>query len=229
MPDPSDDLDEDSPAVGGATSRSGLFDRLISGGRPAASRPSRPTTSPKQSVEQLDNRERRWAFIASGASVLFGVMIYVIETDNAKFRVTKGQLTPQTTLIVGVVFGALLFGATLWGRRALVGFAALFTGIAFTNSYLVAALPFLVLAGWLLIRSYRVQKEAATVARAAKVDAGSRPRTDRTASPRSKPGAKNTSGKGPVRPEANKRYTPKRPPPPPPKPSRRQRKADASD
>ncbi len=228
MSDPPDDRDEERPADRASSGRAALFDRLISGGRSTGTRLARPT-SVKRAVEQLDDRERRYSFIASAAAVVFGVMIYLLESQHPK-PLTKGQLAPLTTLILGLAFGALLFGATLWGRRALVGFAALFTGFIFSNVTVVAALPFLALAGWLLYHSYRVQKEAAAVARTARAESsGPRASTGKTATARSKPSPKANPKKGPAGPEANKRYTPKRPAPPPPKPSRRERKAKASE
>ncbi len=138
-------------------------------------------------------------------------------------------------MIIGLVGGALLLGATLLGRRAPVGFVALFIGLLFSNSTLFLALPFLALAIWLLYRSYKIQKEASAQARAARAESkgNARPAAARSgggASSRGTPrGKSSTQKKGrpgsAARPEANKRYTPKRPPPPAPKPSRRERKA----
>ena len=71
----------------------------------------------------------------------------------------KGQFTPETTLIVGLVCAVALLLTTYLGRRALVGFVALFTFLGFSNSDFVVGLPFLLLAVWLLYRSYKVQKE----------------------------------------------------------------------
>jgi putative Ca2+/H+ antiporter (TMEM165/GDT1 family) len=160
--------------------------------------------------------------------VVIGVVIYLVETGDRNFRVTKGVVTPQTTLVLGILFGALLLSATLFGRRAPMGF----TFLAFGTRYL-AGVPFLALAVWLLYRSYKFQKEATARVRAAKAESGgSSPSSRRspTTSTRTKSAPKGSTAKGPARPEANKRFTPKRPPPPAPKPSRRERKAtQASD
>jgi hypothetical protein len=194
-----------------------------------------PTT--KWQIDRLDGRERRFSFIAAGASVLFGLAIYLVQTNNHKFRLAKGQITPQTTLVLGIVCGVLLLLATLLGRRAPVGFVALFTFLAFGTADFALGAPFLVLAGWLLYRSYKLQKEAAASLRKANANATS-PNADASngrRTPAAKGGtpratATRTKAKGPSSPEANKRYTPKRPPPPPVKPSRRDRKAaQASD
>jgi hypothetical protein len=242
-----DDLDddgaEDEVDAGSARPTPGklsIGERIRAGIQPAGNGRTSTTTrsaprSSKQIVERLDDRERRFCFAAAALAVVAGVAIYLVETENKHFRLAKNQLTPQTTLIVGVVVGALLLGATLLGRRAPVGFVALFGFLAFGTQYF-AGIPFLVLAVWLLVRSYKFQKEAAATRRAAMADGAAAPRSGarggratsattstRSGSTRSSP--KGTAKKGPATPEANKRYTPKRPAPPPPKPSRRERKA----
>ncbi len=171
--------------------------------------------------------------MAAVASVAFGLLLYLYETHDKSFRLAKGQLTPQTILVLGLVCGALLFGATYLGRRAPVGFVALFTFLLFGTSTIFFGLPFLVLAVWLLYRSYKVQKEATAKLRAERAEsstsatAGSRKGTRPAGGSRSSTAG--SSRKGPAKPEANKRYTPKRPMPPAPKPSRRERKAAGSE
>ncbi len=191
--------------------------------------PGKSDISIKWAIDRLDEREKRFSFAASGGALLFGVIIYLAETQNSHFRLHKGQLTPQTTLVIGLVAGALLFAATLLGRRAPVGFVALFTGVAFSNSYLFLALPFLALAIWVLYRSYKIQRDTAANVRAARAQAKESGSGTARAAPGSSSTARSTARKGrrggPARPEANKRYTPKRPVPPAPKPSWRERRA----
>jgi hypothetical protein len=228
-----DDAGGDDPAVERSVAKSTLFDRLRTG--PQAQRPA-STASPravKRVIERLDDRERWICFAASALAVLTGVLIYVVETENKNFRLRKGELTPQTSLVIGLITGVLLLVSTLIGRRAPVGFVSLFVFLAFGTQYF-AGIPFLVLAVWLLYRSYKYQKEAAANRRAAMADGptptspprgrGSAARTAPSArtAPR---GATGSAKRGPATPEANKRFTPKRPPPPPPKPSRKDRKA----
>lgn len=211
-----------------------LRDRLRTGVQPRDPGTTRSPRASQRAVERLDDRERWICFAASALAVITGVLIYVVETENSNFRLRKGELTPQTSLIIGLVTGALLLVATLVGRRAPVGFVCLFVFLAFGTQYF-AGIPFLVLAVWLLYRSYKFQKEAAATRRAAMAESsagsssrarGSTPRaTSGSASARSGTAAKGAPKKGPVAPEANKRFTPKRPPPPPPKPSRKERKA----
>ena len=134
---------------------------------------------------------------------------------------------------VAVSAAILLAVTTRIGRRALVGFVALFAFLGFSNADFVIGLPFLVLAGWLLYRSYKVQKEATNKVRADRA-AGITP-VDTTRpgrAPRPNPTtARGSRSKGPALPEGNKRYTPKKPTPPPPpapKPSWSERRAAKS-
>ena len=211
-------------------------------GQPVAVEPGPSRVSTKRTIDRLDAREKRFSSVAAGAAALFGILIYVTETHNHNFRVAKGQFTPQTTLIVGFVTAALLAVATVSNRRALVGFVALLTGLSFAQSSYLWSAPFLVLAVWLLLRSYRVQKEASAKLRAAgggasraRPSPATRSKSARPAAP-SRPSrpttvaeARRARSKKSSAPVGNKRYTPKRPTPPPPKPSRRDRKAAASD
>lgn len=216
-------------AVNRPKAKPGRLERARTSVQSANIDPGKSDISTKWAIDRLDEREKRFSFAASGGALLFGVTVYLAETQNSHFRLHKGQLTPQTTLIIGLVAGALLFATTLLGRRAPVGFVALFTGVAFSNSYLFLALPFLALAIWILYRSYKIQRETAANVREARAQAKqARPGTARAASGSTRT-AKGTPQKGkargPARPEANKRYTPKRPPPPAPKPSWRERRA----
>jgi len=190
-------------------------------------------------VDRLDPRERRYSFFASAVALVFGIAIYATEANDKHFHLAKGQFTPFTTLVVGLVFAALLLAATFIGRRALVGFAALFTFLGFSNSAFVLGLPFLLLAAWLLYRSYKVQKEAAAELKAgrtgqdganggATAPTSTKGATTRTSAASHTSTKSRSKAKGPAGPEPNKRYTPKqpaRPAPPPPKPSWRERRA----
>jgi hypothetical protein len=230
-----DEYDEDDdgsePPTRGPGSRRTLGDRIRAGAATRPPRPSTPPASARARIEGLEQKERVLSFAAAGLAAVMGVVVYLIQTNNRHFRLAKGQLTPQTTLLLGFLFAALLLGATLWGRRAPIGFVSLF---AFLGFGLPEGIPFLALAVWLLFRSYKFQKEAAVAAKSAKTDrpgssasrsgpvsagpSGARAGSARAAS-------RGAASKAPARIEANKRYTPKRPAPPPPKPSRRDRKA----
>ena len=196
---------------------------------PTGTEPGRSARSAKWAVDRLDSRERRFSFVAAGAAAGFGLLLYLYETEDKSFRLAKGQLTPQTILVLGLVCGGLLCGATFLGRRAPVGFVSLFTFLLFGTSTIFFGLPFLVLAAWLLYRSYKVQKEATAKLRAERAEGSSSAAAGSRNGSRPSSGSRSStagsSRKGPAQPEANKRFTPKRPPPPAPKPSRRERKA----
>ncbi len=51
--------------------------------------------------------------VRPAAALVFGVLIYVTETNNKHFHLAKGQFTPFTTLVVGLVAAAFLLVATL--------------------------------------------------------------------------------------------------------------------
>ena len=234
------DANEDEAEVAGTpSSRRGLMDRLMDAAPSAPARPGldRNGNPTKWSIDRLDSRERVYCYLASFMAALFAALIYFVESNNTHFLVKKGQFTPLTTLVVGLVSAVLLFGTTYLGRRALVGFVALFTFLGFSNSDFVVGLPFLLLAAWLLYRSFKVQKEItarikADRASGAKAAAPSQSRADVVAARRAE-GRTSGRSKGPAAPQGNKRYTPKaptRPAPPPPKPSWRERRsAKASD
>ncbi len=185
----------------------------------------------KWAIDRLDLRERRYCFVAAVVAAFFGFLVYLTETSNHHFRLAKNQLTPQSTLVVGLIAAALLVATTFLGRRAPVGFVALFTGAAFGGSSLVLGLPFFALAIWLLYRSYKTQRQAASTLRASGVTMRERSSSrSQAASSGSTVSSRRggTAPKRPVPPTGNKRYTPKRPPPPAPKPSRRERRSTAA-
>ena len=213
------------------------LDRARASALSANIEPGQSSVSTKWAIDRLDPREKRFSFAAAGGAALFATIIYLAETQNHNFRLAKGQITPQTTLVVGLIAAALLIATTMLGRRAPVGFVALFTGAAFGGSYLFLGLPFYALAVWLLYRSYKIQRDTSAQLREARGVSKARPSaTARPAARQAAPSrpttvaearrARSKKSSGPV---GNKRYTPKRPAPPPPKPSRRQRKAAAND
>jgi len=225
-----DSEDADTPVTGRR-----LMERLMDAAPSAPAKPGldRRGNPTKWSIDRLDPRERVYCYLAGFVAAFFAVLVYVVESDNHNFHVKKGQFTPITTLVVGLVCALLLIGTTYLGRRALVGFVALFTFLGFSNSDFVVGLPFLLLAVWLLFRSYKVQKEITQRikterASGATEPAATRPSRAEAAAARragTRPGGRS---KGPAGPTANKRYTPKapaRPAPPPPKPSWRERRA----
>jgi hypothetical protein len=226
---PDDDLDLDE--VEGQTPRTGKrspMDRLRSSLQAPDVDIDASDGSTKWAVDRLDGREKRFTFIAAGGAVVFGVTTYLVESNKAGFTPHKGQLSPFTTLVGGLVCGVLLFGSVFLGRRAPVGFVSVLTGLFFSNVSFPLAIPFIGLGAWILFRSYKIQKDLTTKVRAARAEAPPQAARSRTSPPTSRGGTGRSKSQTPSTPEANKRYTPKRPPPPPPKPSRRDRKAAKS-
>ncbi len=113
-------------------------------------------------MERLDEREHRFANIAALAAAVFAVAIYLEETHNRHFKLAKGQLTPQTTLALGLGAFVLLAVATYFNRRAPVAFVCLFSFFIFSNGSgsIILGLPFIALGGWLLYRSFQTQRRA---------------------------------------------------------------------
>jgi hypothetical protein len=229
--DEADEGDTDDTQTPASSGKSGWMGRLLSPS-PARTPPPDTPRGRRQAMERLNERERRYSFVAAAAAAAFAVIIYLSETDNHHFKLAKGQLTPQTTLYLGLGAAALLTAATYFGRRAPVAFVCLFSFFIFSNGAgsLIAGLPFIGLGGWLLYRSFQTQRRAA---------AGDRDKTSSRTSPRAKstPERATSTSAAPARkapparakstgrPTANKRYTPKRPPPKAPKPSWRERRA----
>jgi putative Ca2+/H+ antiporter (TMEM165/GDT1 family) len=214
-----------------------LMERLFS---PAPTVPAEPTLDrrgnpTKWSIDRLDGRERIYAYTAAVLAIVFAVIIYFEDHPAKHLAKGKSQLSPTTSLLLGVASGVALAVTTRIGRRALVGFVALFAFLSFGTVSTIVGLPFLILAVWLLYRSYKVQK-AATVKlkeeRAAGRGPAPAPRQTR-AEMAAERRATRSGKKAPTGPEANKRYTPKKPTPvapPPPKPSWRERRStNASD
>jgi hypothetical protein len=229
-----DELDEEAGASA-PSARSRWLERIMTGAPPSRASMADTPRGRRKAMERLDERERRFAYSAALAAVVFAVAIYVAETHNHHFKLTKGQLTPQTTIALGLGAFVLLALATYSNRRAPVVFVCLFTFFVFSNGSgsIVIGLPYMALGGWLLYRSFQIQRRAATAAREGSASSSSSSSSPRAA-PRSKSAPERSTparqkpasrGKDAGRPVANKRYTPKRPPPPAPKPSRRERKA----
>ena len=236
--DGADEVDDEPPRRETPAEKRRRLDKARASAISASIEPGQSSVSTKWAIDRLDPREKRFSFVAAGGAALFALIIYLVETQNHNFRLAKGQITPQTTLVVGLIAAALLIATTVLGRRAPVGFVALFTGAAFGGSYLIVGLPFFALAVWLLYRSYKLQKE--TTARLREAGVGPRARPSREvrppaagkpapARPKTVAEARRARSKKSSAPVGNKRYTPKRPAPPPPKLSRRERKAAASD
>lgn len=118
-------------------------------------------------------------------------------------------------LVIGLVLAVAIFVTVRIGRRAPVAFAIAITGVALGS--LIEMIPFILVAGWLLLRSYRVQKNGSPTAKAPLPGWVPPPRPTRggkrpTATRSPARSTATSSAKPRTPPSANKRYTPKAPP-----------------
>lgn len=215
-----------------------------------------------EAIRQVDSTERKIGYLGAALVVVLalgGCLPYVLNPHRGikETAAPKGHSCPsgyKYTLVSGahecvkyvyqsrgtwilemcivLVFGVFVALATIYGRRSLLAFALLLSGLAITQTTgNIAGLAFLVAGGWLLVRAYRVQKYGTTNAKeVAQLAAQSREErrggssARSTKSPKSASAPASRSGKKKAesapRVEANKRYTPKAPPrrrPPAPK------------
>ena len=180
-----------------------------------------PANMRKAAMTGLDGREVRFATIAFVLGIVFGIVLptyFIIEhvTQKAgKHHVTVG---PDALLIGGAI---LLFCAlgllALWRRRrTLVAFFLLLCGFAVAYPQLLVGMLFIVLAGWLMLNAWRINRYGTNNAKAIRQEIASRPRGKAAASSSKSAGA--AKGKAATQPgvrkppTASKRYTPKAPP-----------------
>lgn len=203
----------------------------------------------ERAIRNVDPTERKLGYGAAALMAVAGLFALVphIEHPNRPVVVTatktKGKCPSDYTevakvctqyvvhsrsdwilsLAVVLVLAVLVAVATRWGRRSLLAFALLFGGLAVeTLTYPDLGLLFLIGGGWLLVRSYRVQKYGTTSSReVAKIAAERRSDKRKGITPApTKASAKGAKAKGKAaptpgerpKPGANKRYTPKAPP-----------------
>ena len=168
----------------------------------------------KQAVNRLNDKERRYGFIASVVAAILWLLLTVpLLIHPAKPH--KGQLGTEGIaiyMVVGLLLAGIIFFASWIKRRALLGFAVLFTGFSFGGD-LLFAIPFYALGAWLIWRAMKVQREAQAAMEAAGFARG---RTTRTREPlfsRSSKRAERQQAKASATrtiPAASKRYTPPR-------------------
>ncbi len=148
-------------------------------------------------------------------------------TTNGSHAASCNKVYPPShyllPLIVWLALAVAIYVTVRIGRRSLVAFTILITGLSF-GTFLVF-LPFLVAGGWLLLRAYRTQRYGSPTAKEpveGYAPRGSRKQGGSRAGPSLGPssGAKSSakSGPSPARPKpkgdtgppsANKRYPPK--------------------
>ncbi|HVA52401.1 MAG TPA: hypothetical protein VNF05_02690 [Acidimicrobiales bacterium] len=201
----------------------------------------RPSLAPREVVLGLDQLERRVSFIGVGAALLLAVVTAVEWARNVKTTTTVNPLKNNTCpsgfhaatvsaksvcqesvtstagaweirLLFIVVVALCILYFTVRRKRAGVACFAIFLGFGPVYG---AGLLFVLLGSWLILRAYRLQKygEAgfASSNRVAK-ERGQAKREGRSAKNSSVASTKDTAAKTLSKPEASKRYTPKKPP-----------------
>ncbi|MCL4448191.1 MAG: hypothetical protein M1483_01840 [Actinobacteria bacterium] len=161
--------------------------------------------SPSKAVNKLEPREKIAAY---GGAFLSAAVFVVLTVPYLGKHPAKGQLPAIDYLLIGLGISALLAVATLLSRRALVGFTALFIGFALTGISFLLSLPFLALAGWLILRAFRLGKEAQTARQTALEERKGMSEKVRDRSRSSERRGRSSPGSTPA---PSKRYTPPKP------------------
>jgi len=207
----------------------------------------------RRRINQIDATERKVGLAAGALAVIFSFIYTIpymvskisVETPTKPlhktcphhftYTVNSGASATCNTvyspghyafqLMVWLIFSAAIFVTVIIGRRALLAFAIVITGLAFGIVYLFV--PFVAAGGWLLLRAWRTQRYGSPTARAPVEGyvpppprGARRPPADRARTSTRKRSAKAEVTPGERKPpEPNKRYTPKTPkkklPPPP--------------
>lgn len=207
-PGDSDLADSDLPEAGGlarsATVRGTESSDSRGGAKGSVARPAGVAAA----VRGITDRERMLGFVAAAVAAALWCVLTIPGLVHPPKHLQRGQ--PDTTqvaiyLAVGLVLAALIFASAIVRRRALLGFAVLFTGASF-GGIVFLALPFWALGGWLLWRAFTIQRAAAASTAAARgpASAGRAGRSARSA----RSGAAATERKPPP---PSKRYTPPKP------------------
>jgi len=174
--------------------------------------PARPTVGAPRTEEVVeaelrrsDDKERLIGLIAAPVAAVIGLLVTgtLIARDPAATlaggapnpRHVSVSLYQDLTLVV-LALAVLMLGFAWFRKRLPLGIVTALFGLAIFNlHYWGFGVPFIMLAAWLLVRSYRLQRELREARGELPVRGGS--------------GARVLSGGG--RPGANKRYTPPAP------------------
>jgi protein-S-isoprenylcysteine O-methyltransferase Ste14 len=175
-----------------------------------------PEEDRKAVMTSLDPMEAKWALWALIVATLTGIgfsAYKIVANPLTKVHGKEVAVSPDAALIgaVLVVLCAIGFLA-LWKRkRTLLAFDLLLVGFALTSFIQLFGFLFIILAGWLMLRAWRINKYGTTNSKMIAKEAAARPR-GRQRKEATRSTSKNSSTPA-VRkpPTASKRYTPKAP------------------
>ena len=176
-----------------------------------------PPEQRREVMRSIDPQETKFAFGAFVLATIAGIAIpaYIIATNKVTKRGKDTiAVAPDAKLLGGLILLLCVIGfISLWKRKkTLVAFDLFLIGFAFTLFIGLVGIVFIILGGWLLLRSWRISKYGTTNSKMIAKEAASRPRgkAARAAAPRST--AKTSSPPGARKPPTpSKRYTPKAP------------------
>ncbi len=176
-----------------------------------------PQGERKAAMSTLDQLEAKWALRGLILATLTGIgfpAYYIAANPLTKVDGKYVAVSPDAALIGGVLLVLCVIGfLTLWKRkRTLLAFDLFLIGFALTQFIQLFGFAFIFLAGWLMLRAWRINKYGTTNSKAIAREAAARPRgRERKEAARST--SKSSSGSaGRKPPTASKRYTPKAPP-----------------
>lgn len=144
----------------GSTGSTGFASRTSATRSTSAARPGRPARPTSQVVYGLDNRERIISAVAAGLAIAFAIVVGIVGSHAPKTSKTQPINSLELMAIFGVPALAMLLGVIV-KRRALVGFAALFTGFALFAFGVFYAVIYFALGGWLVFRALKYNKQVA--------------------------------------------------------------------
>ena len=148
-----------------------------------------PTTSNKALASGLDEREFRFSVAATVLGLGLVTAGYIVNRHSSVLKVRDAALT---LLIGGLILVAIMAAGVIFRRGTVVGIASFMMGFELITSENIFGALFLVLGGWLLVRTMRRQR--------AELGAGTRPARSAKAKPERPAGP----------PKPSKRYTPPR-------------------